>query len=153
MAIQSITNKNKATVFKSITWFALTLFFGLSQILFVVLISLLSPGISFSIEQIFFDGGLLFFSIALISSLMVDSFLFRESVQDFRHKLLFAFFPIVLFSICSVVFVMCYLQTQLKTQIEIIDLEVAVIAQLLILFFTAIYAILLKQKSFKQCDN
>ena len=161
MAIQSMTNNHEPTsfwnviwsgfallfgLFWSFIWFGLTLFFGLFQIFLVWLISLLFPATPFSIEQICSDGGLLFFSMALISSLMIDYFLFRKAAQNFLQKLLFTFFPIVLFSICSVVFVMCHLQTQLKTPI---NTEITMIIQLFILFFTAIYAVLIKQTSFK----
>ena len=56
---------------KSLRWFILTLVIGLSQV-WVVFIAEFGE---MSLEQFIIDGGILFFSIVLISSLMIDHFL------------------------------------------------------------------------------
>jgi len=153
MATQSTTNKPAflKNMKRSIKWFGLTLFSGLSQIWIIGIIGLLSSNAFFSvtIEEIFFGGGLLFFSIALTTSLAIDYFIFEESSRFHNSYLVFAF---ILFSFCLIIYFMCYFQTKLE-EIEIIEIEVAAIAQLFILFLTAIYAILIKQESLKRCEK
>ncbi|RKZ62029.1 MAG: hypothetical protein DRQ99_19425 [Candidatus Parabeggiatoa sp. nov. 3] len=60
-----------APIEKSLRWFILTLVIGLSQV-WVVFIAEFGE---MSLEQFIIDGGILFFSIVLISSLMIDHFL------------------------------------------------------------------------------
>lgn len=142
---------------KSVLWFFPTLGVGLAQVWVMWLISLFVKT-SFSYEKIFLDGIVLFFSIVLISSLVIDYFIFgeKETSQHPLFRLLFSILPIALIGISLVIFAVCYLKSEGQLEGKYFNIYPVIVIQWIILALTALYAITIKGFSFinqcKQCN-
>ena len=90
---------------KSLKWTLLTIFFGLLQIVFVYVISLIMKDKPFSMEYFLNNCTLLFFSTAVIASITIDSLINKR----ISNVTLNALFPLVIISICSVLYTCYYL--------------------------------------------
>jgi len=134
-----------APIEKSLRWFILTLVIGLSQV-WVVFIAEFGE---MSLEQFIIDGGILFFSIVLISSLMIDHFLFSEGTLSGFVKFMFSIVPICLILPSVALFISCYMAPQKASS----HLEFIGIAQIIIFLITALYAILIKLDYLKNVDS
>ncbi|MEK8015513.1 MAG: hypothetical protein VSS75_001510 [Candidatus Parabeggiatoa sp.] len=134
-----------APIEKSLRWFILTLVIGLSQV-WVVFIAEFGE---MSLEQFIIDGGILFFSIVLISSLMIDHFLFSEGTLSGFVKFMFSIVPICLILPSVALFISCYMAPQKASS----HLEFIGIAQIIIFAITALYAILIKLDYLKNVDS
>lgn len=124
---------------KSVLWFILTLLAGLSQILVAVLISyLISVPVPW--EKLVKEGGVLFFSIVLISSLAIDIHIFGKTPRDPLINFLFSFFSFVIIGSCLIIYVVCYFEgNSYLTNIKL-DIALVTTAEWVILLFTAICA-------------
>lgn len=137
---------------KSFFWFFLTLVVGLSQVWIMLFISYIKK-MDFPSETVMVDGVLVFFSIVLVSSIMIDYFLFEEpsnrSLTDngFVKKFMFSFFPMGLILGCGILFAVSYVS---KLDASQFDIDFITFTQFMILAITAIYAILVKLDNLKK---
>jgi hypothetical protein len=140
-----VAKKNLSLIGKSCGWFTLTLIVGLCQIWIILFVNVVQGNAGIPLQQLInefiVDGILLFFSIVLISSLMIDHYLFGKTPLDFKTKFMFSLFPLFLIVCCAILFVICYLKDSFVTPI---DLEIIALSELAILAVTAIYAIVIK---------
>jgi len=123
-------------IWKSFEWSLFTLFFGLLQIWIIIAWYFLSnPQLEETIfEQIIMGGALLFFSVAIVSSLTIDHYLAKTTfkTQDFSA---FFLFPMVIIISCIVVFFSCYGKSS-----HDVNFELVFNVELVILSITLIYA-------------
>jgi len=145
-----IAKKNFSLIGKSFGWFTLTLLVGCCQIWIILFINAIQGNTGISLQQLInqfiVDGILLFFSIVLISSLMIDHYLFGKTPSDFKTKFMFSLFPLMLTVCCAILFVICYLKDAF---VNPIDLEKIALSEFGILAVTAIYAIVIKLDDLK----
>lgn len=138
---------------KSIGWFTLTFIVGLLQIWVTLIVGYLKG--TPVLEDLIWDGVIPFFSIVLTSSLVIDHNLFGKTPMviesgpfanpsDFVNGLMFSFIPwIVIIIPCLAIYVTCYV----AKPGEIIPV---VIMEVLLLVFTACYAIFIKFFHFRE---
>jgi hypothetical protein len=133
----------------SFQWCLFTLLFGLLQIWIILGWYLLSKlQLEETIfEQIIMGGALLFFSVAIVSSLTVDHYLSQEtfSSKDFSA---FFLFPMVIIISSIVVFFSCFGKSSGE-----VNFELVVNAELIILFTTMLYAFGIKYSDYRMSNK
>jgi len=94
-------------------WFLLTCLFAL---LFPIWMKLAMPSFNYSLGQFFSDGDLVLFAMTIVTSLVVDDFVFAGAVQNRleswkRSKLergfLLFIFPIFVIMLCLIIYLRC----------------------------------------------
>jgi hypothetical protein len=133
----------------SFQWSLFTLFFGLLQIWIIMGEHLLSNSQSGEtiFEPIMMGGALLFFSVAIVSSLTVDHYISQEafSTQDFSA---FFLFPMVIIILSIVVFFACFGKSHVD-----VNFELVVNVELIILVTTMLYAFGIKYSDYRNSDK
>jgi len=131
-------------IWKSFFWFVLTLFFGLLQIWLILLINNFILTTELFFEKFIIDGALLFFSIAIVSSLTIDYHVFSRGIFNWKDFSVFMFFlfPIAIVAFCVILFIVCYLTP------EQIDFESVFHAEIVIVTITFFYTIVVKSFAF-----
>jgi len=128
----------------SVVWFVLTLIFGLIQTWIIFFTTLIEKEKTFPFDKFVTDGVLLFFSMVIISSLTIDYHIFRRTFQSKALiDFLFIFFPVVIFSLCIMIFSACYYVP------DRIDINKVAAWEFIIFLMTALYAIIIKFFSLK----
>ncbi len=128
---------------RSVSWFALTSFFGLLQ-LWILLFSnaiLKKPIISYN--QLLTDGFILFFIIAIVSTITIDFLLSKLNFSKFIVAFLFILYPMIIVIISSIVF--CIFFQKSKCEIDFNSLETI---ELTLLTMAIIYTLITKTLSF-----
>jgi len=133
----------------SFQWSIFTLLFGLLQIWIIIGWYLLSNvQLEETIfEQIIMEGALLFFSVAIVSSLTVDHYISQEtfSAQDFSA---FFIFPMVIIISSIVVFFSCFGKSSGE-----VNFELVVNAELIIISTTMLYAFGIKYSDYRNSNK
>ncbi|OQW91210.1 MAG: hypothetical protein BWK78_05250 [Thiotrichaceae bacterium IS1] len=123
---------------KSLLWFMLTLLAGLSSIWVAIVFSYL-----FSVpvpwEKLVKEGGVLFFSTVLISSLAIDIYIFREAPRDRFINFLFSRIPFFVNVVSLITYLACYFESNDYTNLRL-NLDLVTAAEAIILLVTAGYA-------------
>ncbi|MEN8217112.1 MAG: hypothetical protein ABFS56_12240 [Pseudomonadota bacterium] len=144
LLIVDIFLSSLTAIWKSFFWFVLTLFFGLFQIWLVLGINNLIPTNGLFFEKFIIEGALLFFSIAIVSSLTIDYHVFSRGIFNWKDFTVFMFFlfPIAIVAFCVIVFIVCYLTP------EKIDFDSVFNAEIGIFTITFLYSIIVKSVAF-----
>ncbi|RKZ91727.1 MAG: hypothetical protein DRR19_06415 [Candidatus Parabeggiatoa sp. nov. 1] len=144
LSIADIFLTSLTAVWKSFFWFVLTLFFGLFQIWLVLGINNLIPTNELFFERFITDGALLFFSIAIVSSLTIDYHVFSRGIFNWNDLSLFMFliFPMVIVFFCVLLFTVCYLKS------EAININHVFYTEIVIFTITFLYTIVVKSFAF-----
>jgi tetrahydromethanopterin S-methyltransferase subunit G len=131
---------------KSVGWAIGTLFFGLLQLLLVLVYhAIVSTSNPFKFDEFVTDGSLLFFATAIVSSITIDYLLSMKTVCCKPYDiLLFIVFPFLVLLCCVMLFSISY-----GRAIEDIDVGLLYSAQKGILIATFIYGIFVKYHAFK----
>jgi hypothetical protein len=128
----------------SVVWFVLTIIFGLIQTWIIFFTTLIEKEKTFPFDKFVTDGVLLFFAMVIISSLTIDYHIFRRTFQSKALiDFLFIFFPVVIFSLCIMIFSACYYVP------DRIDINKVAAWEFIIFLMTALYAIIIKFFSLK----
>ena len=129
---------------KSIQWTFFTIFCGLVQILFVLVISLIVKDKPFFMDYFFNNCTLLFFSTAVVSSVTFDFHINNKRSNVYLNS----FFPLLIISICSIVFTCYYLHMEKNPSckgdclnVKAIHLENGQELQYVIFFLSIIFTI------------
>jgi hypothetical protein len=145
----SIAEFPRKAMWDSFQWSIFTLLFGLLQIWIIMGWDLLSnPQLEETIfEQIMMGGALLFFSVAIVSSLTVDHYISQEtfSTQDFSA---FFLFPMVIIISSIVVFFSCFGKSSGE-----VNFELVVNAELIIISTTMLYAFGIKYSDYRNSNK
>ena len=143
-SIVDIFLSSLTAIWKSFFWFMLTLFFGLFQIWLVLGINNLIPTNELFFEKFIIDGALLFFSIAIVSSLTIDYHVFSRGIFNWNDFTLFMFliFPIAIVFLCALFFTACHLRA------EDIDINIVFYTEIAIFTITFLYTIVVKSFTF-----
>jgi preprotein translocase subunit Sec61beta len=135
------------SITKSVSWFTLTVISGLLLSLVILVIHLFIPFEDDIYKKIVIEGGILSFSIAMISSLVIDYYIFSR--QFFRsergNKIAFKTFPAIIIAACLFLFLLCYLKP------NEITFESMFYAQMAVFLSATIYAIVIKSCAFIKC--
>ncbi|MEK8020520.1 MAG: hypothetical protein VSS75_026950 [Candidatus Parabeggiatoa sp.] len=132
---------------KSLSWVILTIISGLLLSLVILLIHLFIPFEGELYKKLVIEGGILSFSIAMISSLMIDYYILSRPFFASEHwnKTAFKTIPGIIIGACLFLFLLCYLKPNK------IIFEIMFYAQLGIFLFASIYAIIIKLLAFNKC--
>jgi nucleoside phosphorylase len=126
------------SLIKSLLWFMLTLLAGLSSIWVAIVFSYL-----FSVpvpwEKLVKEGGVLFFSTVLISSLAIDFYIFREAPRDRFINFLFSRVPFFVNVVSLIIYLACYFESNDYTDLRL-NIDLVTTAEAIILLVTAGYA-------------
>jgi len=127
------------TIWKTVKWFIFTLIIGLLPILLSYGLSFITPS-DITFERIIMDGGLLFFSLAIVSSMFVDYYQSQEifDLKSLINSLIIGT-PVIVLLICIISFTLLYQKTE-----EQIDFNILTGIQLVVLFMSFLYTILIK---------
>lgn len=134
-------------VAKGILWFLLTLMLGFFLQVTLICIIQKTFGGHFSFEKIIIDGNFLLFVIAIISSLMIDVYVFGRNTRFKNNtfsKIMFSIIPIFIIVISAVLFSIRY-----GKEITDIDKDFVFFSELFIFMATMFYAVLLKTDDLK----
>jgi hypothetical protein len=135
-------------ILKSFLWFFITLCVGLSPTLAIFIISHIFK-ITFSIEKLILDGILVSFSVVLVSTMVVDYYLFSNNSQNsFIMKIVFSIIPIIIVLVDAMFLASCYLVTKVEILEQSFDAEFVIMSSFVILLITCGYAVLIKLDSF-----
>jgi len=136
--------KNKISVlWNCLFWLIFTLFFGLLlQIIAVLAFDYFKPQDIVLYDNIIMDGILLFFSLTIVSSVMIDYYQSGgTSNMNATLKFLFYFIPIVIFLFCAFLFPIFYGKEIDEPKI---DIEHIINAQIVVLIISCLYTISIK---------
>ncbi len=143
MTTYSMTTwKNRiAVLWKTVTWFILTLIVGLSPIL-------ISWGLSYIVQsditfkKIIMDGALLFFSATIVSSVLIDAYQSQKvpDIKSWGAGILFFGVPIIIIGLCIFFFALVYERHDDK----IIGFDIFIGVQLFLLLASFVYTVLIK---------
>lgn len=127
---------------KAFVWCGIVLFFGLLQFWYVLGYSFLDKGTSFNGDKFLMDCGLVFFSTALVAGFAIDFFCKdRKRIKSLGViGLLYAFYPGLILCLSVWVYSNCFLGQP--------DMERLLSTQMIILFMSMLYALVLKTKLF-----
>jgi hypothetical protein len=145
-----LKNISQVTLFfkilgKSFIWAIGTLLLGLLQLILVLAHDFLTIKDYFKFEQFIFDGSLLFFAAAVVSSITIDYLLsMRTSCCKPRQIFLFIIFPLFVILCCVALFYMIYGQNPDNFKLELLSL-----IEMSILIATFLYGIVVKYHAFK----
>lgn len=128
------------TIWKTVKWFIFTLIFGLLPILLSYGLSFIMPS-DMTFKKIIMDGGLLFFSLAIVSSLFVDYYQ-SQAIFDIKSLInsLIIGIPFIVLITCILSFTLLYQKTE--EQIDQFDILTGI--QLAVLLISFLYTILIK---------
>jgi hypothetical protein len=135
------------SITKSFSWFTLTVISGLFLSLVIFVIHLFIPFEDDLYQKLVIEGGILSFSIAMVSSLTIDYYIFSRPFfsSERWNKTAFKIIPGIIIGACLFLFLLCYLKP------NEITFDVMFYAQMVILLFATIYAIIIKSVAFNQC--
>jgi hypothetical protein len=130
---------------KSVLWAIGTLFFGLLQLLLVLTYDLLTVKDYFKFHDFVFEGSLLFFSAAVVSSITIDYLLsMKAPCCKPRQIFLLIMFPSFIILCCVALFFMMYGKNPDEFRTGIIYF-----IELGILIATMVYGLFIKYHAFK----
>lgn len=133
---------------KGLSWFVLTLFFGMFQVWLTLLLHIFvtSPFDSL-FHKFILDGAILFFSIAVVSSLTIDYYIFSKGIfpWDWFNIFMFIVAPIIIVFFGSILFAVCYL-----TPTEKINFRLVFYADSIIFIATLLHTVAVKATTFKK---
>jgi len=130
---------------KSVFWAIGTLFFGLLQLLLVLVHHSFVPSSPFQFDKFVADGSLLFFATAIVSSITIDYLFSMKTACCKPYEIaLFIVFPLFVLLCCVALFYIPYGK-------DIKDIEVGLLysTQIGILIATFIYGLFVKYHAFK----
>jgi len=133
---------------KAITWTCMTALFGLLQVWLILATSfvLVGESLSTNFDKLFLDGALLFFSIAIVSSLTIDHHLSQRTFQsDLFDKFMFTFFPVMILIVCVWLFTTCFGKQENELNFVFVQ-----ILECFIFFMALIYGFIVKISAFNQ---
>lgn len=127
------------TIWKTVKWFIFTLIIGLLPILLSYGLSFIMPS-DMTFKKIIMDGGLLFFSLAIVSSMFADYYQSQEifDIKSLINSLIIGI-PFIVLITCIISFTLLYQKTE-----EQVDFNILTGIQLVILFMSFLYTILIK---------
>jgi hypothetical protein len=136
---------------KSFFWSILVTVFGLMPACLLLVSQVMQGSINTAFEAIMMSGILPIFSTTIVSALITEHFIFYQKI-NFRKKpimwFLFVLFPTMILIMCITIFNMIY-----GMPLEKVDFEMLVTIEMMILFLTMIYAILVKTLSMYNINN
>jgi len=136
-----------SSITKSFSWFTLTFTSGLLLSLVILLIHLFVPFEEDIYKKLVIEGGILSFSIAMVSSLIIDYYIFSQPFfsSECWNKTAFKTIPGIIIGACLFLFLLCYLKP------NEITFEIMFYAQMGIFLSATIYAIIIKSVAFNKC--
>ena len=134
---------------KSSIWLFFTLFFGLFQIWLILAKSYVVISEVFPFEELVKDGVLLFFVTAMVSSITLDYILSKGPSLNWNwfDVFMFVVYPFLIILICVSSFYVVY-----GEDVENININLLWGIQQLILYFTLLYAFIVKIYAFSECQ-
>ncbi len=130
---------------KSALWAIGTLFFGLLQLLLVLVHHSFVPSSPFQFDKFVADGSLLFFATAIVSSITIDYLFSMKTACCKPYEIaLFIVFPLLVLLYCVVLFYIPY-----DKEIDKIEVGLLYSTQIGILIATFIYGLFVKYHAFK----
>ncbi len=132
-------------------WFFLTFTFALFIPVVLQLIVVIVKGSSQYPLIFVLENELLIFSMVVICSLVIDHFIFENSVLDFQGRILFSLFPIAVIMLCTAAYIMGFFIINDDKQMALLFMMAAL--DVFIFMATAVYAAFVKQASFNKRKN
>jgi hypothetical protein len=124
---------------KTFVWFILILLVNLSQVLIAFGFSYIVES-EITFEKIITDGVLLFFSVTIVSSLLIDYWQSPEIPAINSRRVLLFGMPALIIVICLILFALVYG----RPEEQIIGVDILVGTQLAILVASFVYAVSIK---------
>ena len=124
-------------IFSGSLWVFLTMSFGLMQIWFLIGSSYIVKDYQFNHDLFLLDGGLVFFSSALVSSITIDYHLYsKNSYNKIIDAFMFYFFPMLIIITSVWLFSIIFQKNISDVEIEVIKgLEYSIVTSSLIYSF------------------
>lgn len=128
-----------AILWKTFKWFFFTLIVGLSPVLIAFVFSYIIPP-KITLQKVIMDGALLFFSVTIVSSLLIDYCLSEEKIPDKKPlRILFFGMPALIVFICIILFALTY-----ERNTQPIEFDILIGVQLAILTASFVYTTFIK---------